>query len=170
AALDNSLVQEDFHFNGMILSGVKEQRPRWKRVLDTQESYLGDALGQLYVQKYYSPETKKRYEDLTNNILTTYKERIEKLSWMSDSTKQKAIAKLATVRKKVGYPDKWKDYSSMNISRSSYVENIIEGNKWYYDYYLNKLGKPVDRDEWEMTPQTYNAYYNPSNNEIVLPA
>ena len=161
---------EQFHFNGVILSGVKTQRPRWKRVLDNQENYLGDALGQLYVQQYYSPETKARYVEITNNVIAAYKEHIEKLDWMSDSTKQKAIAKLSTVRKKIGYPDKWRDYSSMNISRSSYVENIIEGNKWYYDYYLNKLGKPVDRDEWEMTPQTYNAYYNPSNNEIVLPA
>ncbi|MEO8086431.1 MAG: M13 family metallopeptidase [Bacteroidota bacterium] len=162
--------QEQFHFNGVVLSGVKTQRPRWKRVLDNQENYLGDALGQLYVQNYYSPATKERYVELTNSVLAAYKEHIEKLDWMSDSTKQKALAKLATVRKKVGYPDKWRDYSSMNISRSSYVENIIEGNKWYYNYYLNKLGKPVDRDEWDMTPQTYNAYYNPSNNEIVLPA
>ncbi len=161
---------EQFHFHGVILSGVKKQRPRWKRVLDNQENFLGDALGQLYVQNYYSPETKERYLQLTNNVLAAYKEHIEKLDWMSDSTKQKALAKLSTVRKKVGYPDKWRDYSSMNISRSSYVENVIEGNKWYYNYYLNKLGKPVDRDEWDMTPQTYNAYYNSSNNEIVLPA
>ena len=161
---------EQFHFNGVILSGVKTQRPRWKRVLDNQENYLGDALGQLYVQNYYSPATKERYVKLTENVMEAYKEHIEKLDWMSDSTKTKALAKLATVRKKVGYPDKWRDYSSMNISRSSYVENIIEGNKWYYNYYLDKLGKPVDREEWEMTPQTYNAYYNPSNNEIVLPA
>jgi putative endopeptidase len=162
--------QEQFHFNGVVLSGVKTQRPRWKRVLDNQENYLGDALGQLYVEKYYSPATKARYVKLTDNIIEAYKEHIEKLDWMSDSTKQKALAKLSTVRKKVGYPDKWKDYSSMNISRSSYVENIIEGNKWYYNYVIEKLGKPVDRDEWDMTPQTYNAYYNPSNNEIVLPA
>lgn len=168
--LSKDFDQEQFHFNGVILSGVKVQRPRWKRVLDNQENYLGDALGQLYVQNYYSPATRERYVNLTNNVIAAYKEHLEKLDWMSDSTKMKALAKLSTVRKKVGYPDKWRDYSSMNISRSSYVENIIEGNKWYYDFYLNKLGKPVDRDEWEMSPQTYNAYYNPSNNEIVLPA
>lgn len=168
--LSKEFDQEQFYFNGVILSGVKTQRPRWKRVLDNQENYLGDALGELYVKNYYSPATKERYVQLTDNVIAAYKEHIEKLDWMSDSTKQKALAKLATVRKKVGYPDKWKDYSSMNISRSSYVENIIEGNKWYYNYYLDKLGKPVDRDEWQMTPQTYNAYYNPSNNEIVLPA
>jgi putative endopeptidase len=168
--LSKAFDAQNFYFYGTIISGTKEQRPRWKRVLDSQENYLGYALGQLYVQKYYSPETKQRYEKLTDNIINTYKERIEKLDWMSNETKQKALAKLATVRKKVGYPDKWRDYSSMNISRSSLVENAIEGNKWQYNYYLDKLGKPVDRNEWEMTPQTWNAYYNPSNNEIVLPA
>jgi putative endopeptidase len=168
--LSKDFDKQNFAFYGTVISGTKEQRPRWKRVLDAQENFLGYALGQLYVQKYYSPETKKRYEALTDNILAAYKERIERLSWMSDSTKTKALAKLASVRKKVGYPDKWRDYSSMNISRSSYVENAIEGNKWQYNYYLNKLGKPVDREEWGMTPQTWNAYYNPSNNEIVLPA
>lgn len=166
AAFDN----ENFHFYKGVLSGVKTQRPRWKRVLQTQERYLGDALGQLYVQQYYSPETKKRYEDLTDKILATYKTHIQNLPWMSAATKEKALVKLASVRKKVGYPDKWRDYSSMNISRSSYVENVIQGNLWAYNYAINKLGKPVDRDEWDMTPQTYNAYYNPSNNEIVLPA
>ena len=168
--LNHAIDLENFHFYGTVMSGTKEQRPRWKRVLDNEEGYLGDALGQLYVQKYYSPETKKRYKELTDNTLQAFKERIEKLDWMSDQTKQKAIAKLGTVRKKVGCPDKWRDYSSMNISRSSYVENAIQGNLWQYNYYVNKLGKPVDREEWDMTPQTYNAYYNPSNNEIVLPA
>jgi len=127
-------------------------------------------LGQLYVDKYYSPETKKRYQQLTDNTLEAFKERIEKLDWMSAQTKQKALAKLASVRKKVGCPDKWRDYSKMSISRSSYVENVMQGNLWQYNFYVNKLGKPVDREEWDMTPQTYNAYYNPSNNEIVLPA
>jgi putative endopeptidase len=168
--LSKEFDQEQFHFNGEILSGVKVQRPRWKRVLDNQENYLGDALGQLYVKNYYSPETRDRYIQLTENVMSAYREHIQTLDWMTDSTKVKALNKLSTVRKKVGYPDKWRDYSTMNISRSSYVENVIEGNLWYYNYYLNKLGKPVDRDEWEMTPQTYNAYYNPSNNEIVLPA
>jgi putative endopeptidase len=168
--LNHAIDSENFHFFGTVMSGVKEQRPRWKRVLDNEEGYLGDALGQLYVQKYYSPETKKRYQELTDNTLLAFKERIEKLDWLSDQTKQKALAKLASVRKKVGNPDKWRDYSSMNISRSSYVENAIQGNLWQYNYYVSKLGKPVDREEWDMTPQTYNAYYNPSNNEIVLPA
>ena len=168
--LSSAIDKESFHFYGTVMSGTKVQRPRWKRVLDNEEGYLGDALGQLYVKKYYSPETKKRYKELTDNTLQAFKERIEKLDWMSDQTKQKAIAKLATVRKKVGSPDKWRDYSTMKISRSSYVENAMQGNLWQFNYYVNKLGKPVDREEWDMTPQTYNAYYNPSNNEIVLPA
>ncbi len=168
--LNSAIDKEHFHFFGTIMGGAKEQRARWKRVLDNEEGYLGDALGQLYVQKYYSPETKKRYQQLTDNTLEAFKERIEKLDWMSKPTKEKALLKLASVRKKVGCPDKWRDYSSMKISRSSYVENSIQGNLWQYNYYVNKLGKPVDREEWDMTPQTYNAYYNPSNNEIVLPA
>ncbi len=168
--LSKQFDDENFNFYGKILYGTEEHRPRWKRVLDNEGNYLGDALGQLYVQKYYSPEIKKRYEDLTDKIIASYKNRIENLDWMSNATKQKALEKLSKVRKKVGYPDKWKDYSSMNISRSSYVENIIQGNLWYYNYYLNKLGKPVDRTEWDITPQTYNAYYSSSNNEIVLPA
>lgn len=168
--LNNAIDIEHFHFFGTVMSGVKEQRLRWKRVLDNEEGYLGDALGQLYVEKYYSPVTRKRYQELTDNTLEAFKERIQKLEWMSPQTKEKAIAKLASVRKKVGCPDKWRDYSSMKITRSSYVENAIQGNLWQYNYYVNKLGKPVDREEWDMTPQTYNAYYNPSNNEIVLPA
>jgi putative endopeptidase len=168
--LNSAIDREHFHFYGTVMGGAKEQRPRWKRVLDNEEGYLGDALGQLYVEKYYSPETKKRYQQLTDNTLEAFKERIEKLDWMSKATKEKALLKLASVRKKVGSPDKWRDYSSMKIGRNSYVENAIQGNLWQYNYYVNKLGKPVDREEWDMTPQTYNAYYNPSNNEIVLPA
>jgi len=159
-----------FAFFGTVLTGQKEQRPRWKRVLDAQEGFLGDALGQLYVEKYYSPATKKRYEQLTENILAAYKERIEHVTWLSDKTRANALGKLAKVRRKVGYPTKWKDYSSMTIARASYVENAMQGNEWLYQFAVSKLGHPVDRDEWTMTPQTYNAYYEPSNNEIVLPA
>jgi putative endopeptidase len=159
-----------FSFYGVILNGQKEQRPRVKRVLDSQEMFLGDALGQLYVERYYSPATKKRYVALTENIISAYKERIEKVEWLNLETKKLALAKLAKVRRKVGYPEKWRDYSSMNISRTSYFENAMQGNLWMYQYYAAKLGKPVDHSEWNMTPQTYNAYYDPSNNEIVLPA
>jgi putative endopeptidase len=168
--LNSYYANNNFEFNGTLMNGTKEQRPRWKRVLDEQENALGDALGQLYVKEYFAEDTKKRYVDLTNKIAETYKEHIEKLPWMSDSTKQKAIKKLNTIVKKVGYPDTWKDYSTMNITRDNYTRNIINSNKWKYQFELNKLNKPVDRTEWGMTPQTYNAYYNSSNNEIVLPA
>lgn len=162
--------KENFNFYATLLSGTKEQRPRWKRVLNAQEDALGDALGQLFVKQYFPEKTKKRYEDLTEKIVESYREHIQKLDWMSDSTKQKAIVKLNAITKKVGNPSKWKDYSAMNITRDSYCKNIIEANKWGFNYEAQKLNKPVDRTEWGMTPQTYNAYYNPSNNEIVLPA
>jgi putative endopeptidase len=167
--LDSSTYMVVFDY-GKTLNGAKEPRPRWKRVLDAEEGVMGEALGQLFVKEYFNETAKKRYEDLVESIRTAYKERIEKLTWMSDSTKLKALDKLAKIKKKVGYPDKWKDFSAMEIGKTSFVQNIMNGRKWWFNYQVNKLGKPVDRTEWEMTPQTYNAYYNPSNNEIVLPA
>jgi putative endopeptidase len=158
-----------FNFN-KLFSGAKERRPRWKRVISAEENVMGEMLGQLYVKEFFNETAKKRYSDMVEAIREALKDRIAKLTWMSDSTKQKAYAKLAAMKKKVGYPDKWKDFSAMNIGTNSYVENMINANLWWHNYSVNKLGKPVDRDEWEMTPQTYNAYYNPSNNEIVLPA
>ena len=113
---------------------------------------------------------KKRYTNLVESIRDSYKERIKQLSWMSDSTKQKAYDKLAKIVKKVGYPDKWKDFSSLQVDRGPWVLNVQRANEWWHNYMVSKLGKPVDRTEWSMSPQTYNAYYNPSNNEIVLPA
>jgi putative endopeptidase len=160
---------EGFSFN-KLLSGAKERKPRWKRVMQMEENQMGELLGQLYVKEFFNETAKKRYSDLVESIRDAYKERIEKLTWMSDSTKQKALVKLAAIKKKVGYPNKWKDFSAMDISTENYLQNVINANKWWHNFYLKKLGKPVDRDEWEMTPQTYNAYYNPSNNEIVLPA
>ena len=160
----------NFNFYGKLLGGAKEQRPRWKRVLDGEEGAIGEALGQLFVREYFNENAKKRYTGMVEGIRTAFKARIEKLDWMSDSTKQKALYKLSTVRPKVGYPDKWKDFSALKIDRGPYVLNVMRADQWWNNYYLNKLGKPVDRDEWDMTPQTYNAYYNPSNNEIVLPA
>lgn len=168
--LSSPFEEENFHFKGTIMSGVKEQRPRWKRVQDATERAMGELLGQVYVKKYYSPETKKRYVDLVNNMVAAFAERIKKLDWMSDSTKQKALYKLSRLTKKVGYPDKWKDFSKLSVDRNSYVRNTINADVFWFDRDVNKLGKPVDRLEWDMTPQTYNAYYNPSNNEIVLPA
>jgi putative endopeptidase len=152
------------------LTGAKEPRPRWKRVLDAEESAIGEALGQLFVKEYFNETAKKRYTDMVEAIRDAYKERITQLTWMGDSTKQKAYTKLAKISKKVGYPDKWKDFSALKIDTASFVANMQRANQWWHNYDIDKLGKPVDRTEWVMTPQTYNAYYNPSNNEIVLPA
>jgi putative endopeptidase len=168
--LNADFANEHFHFYKTILSGTEQQKPRWKRVLNEEESYLGDALGQLYVSKYYSPALKSRHEKLVEDIITAYQDRIKKLDWMTDSTKEKALHKLNSILRKVGYPTKWKDYSNFNVSPSCFVANVMRGNEWYSAYSISKLNKPVDKTEWEMTPQTYNAYYNPSNNEIVLPA
>ena len=161
---------ENFHFFGTILNGTSKQRPRFKRVLDAEEHYLGDALGQLYVQRYFSPKTKERYSKLTEEIFATMRDHIQKLDWMSAPTKRRATRKLAAITKKVGYPEHWRDYSTYQIDRGSFLANCVRGNTWRSDYAIAKLRKPVDRTEWSMTPQTYNAYYNPSNNEIVLPA
>lgn len=161
---------ENFRFFGTIMNGTAEQRARWKRMLDQEENYLGDALGQLYVQQYFSPRAKARYEKLVDEVFAAFQVRIRNLDWMSAATKDRALKKLAAVTKKVGYPDKWKDYSNYQVERGSFLGNAVRGNQWQSDFYIAKLHKPVDRTEWEMTPQTYNAYYNPSNNEIVLPA
>lgn len=170
AELGGEFDRQNFAFYGTALTGVPQQRPRWKRILDQTENFLGDALGQLYVQQYVSAGMKKRYEDLVHNMLDAYGARIRQLDWMSDATKKKAEEKLGRITSKVCYPDNWKDYSSMRISRDSYLGNVMNARIWQYQYIVGKLYKPVDRNEWEMTPQTYNAYYNPSNNEIVLPA
>jgi putative endopeptidase len=161
---------QNFHFFGTIMNGTPEQRPRWKRMLDQEENYLGDAMGQLYVARYFSPKTKERYEKLTAEIFAAFANRIKNLDWMSEPTKKRALVKLAAVTRKVGYPQKWRDYSKYDVVRTSFLTNCIRGNVWRTDFYIQKLHKPVDRLEWGMTPQTYNAYYNPSNNEIVLPA
>lgn len=168
--LNTRVNTEHFRFYGTVLRGRKEQLPRWKRVLQWEEGAMGEVLGQLYVRDNFSPETKKRYEQLCDEVFAAFAERIKNLDWMSDSTKQHSLQKLAAVTKKVGYPDKWKDFSSLQTNDSSLAENIRNANRFWVNYDLNKLNKPVDRTEWDMTPQTYNAYYNPSNNEIVLPA
>jgi len=168
--LSSSFDNEKFHFRGTIMSGVKKQRPRWKRIQDAVEDAMGELLGQVYVQKYYSPKTKQRYEKVVDDIIDVYRERIKNLDWMSQSTKEKALIKLNSITKKVGYPNKWKDFSSLKIDRTSFLRNSINANVFWFKRNINRLGTPVDRTEWGMTPQTYNAYYNPSNNEIVLPA
>ena len=168
-ALPEKYVAESFKYN-QLFSGAKERKPRWKNVIRSEENAMGELLGQLYVKKYFDSTSKKRYEKMAEEIRDAYKNRIEKLSWMSDSTKQKAIVKLEAIKKKIGYPDKWKDFSAMEISKESYVQNLINARKWWHNYEMNKLGKPVDLEEWDMYPQTYNAYYDPGKNEIVFPA
>ncbi len=168
--LSKPFVDASFEFYSATIRGAEQQRPRWKRVLDAEERTIGEEVGQLFAKEYFDEKAKARYSEMVERIRDAYKLRIQKLEWMNDSTKAKALHKLATMKKKVGYPDKWKDFSKMQIGRSSYAENIIHANEWWNQYSIDKLGKPVDREEWDMTPQTYNAYYNPSNNEIVLPA
>lgn len=170
ATLNKAIDDENFDFYGKVLSGQKEQRPRWKRVLDAENRSIGMILGRIFVAQYFPEQAKQRYNNLVEAIRTAYGERIDKLDWMSDATKAKAHEKLAAVTKKVGYPDKWKDYSALQIGRDSYAQNEMNARRWRFEDRVSKFGKPVDRTEWDMTPQTYNAYYNPSNNEIVLPA
>jgi putative endopeptidase len=169
-SLSNAFNDENFRFYGTVMSGRKAQLPRWKRVIDAENGQMGEVLGQLFVKEYFPEKTKARYVKLVEEMRTSFKEHIEKLDWMSEPTKQKAYAKLAKVNPKVGYPDKWKDFSSLTITRGPYVLNVMNAHNFWHRFNANKLGKPVDRTEWDMTPQTYNAYYNPSNNEIVLPA
>jgi putative endopeptidase len=168
--LSKPFVNASFDFYAKTIRGAEEQHPRWRRSLDAEEAAIGEELGQLFVKEYFNATAKARYEQIVENVRNAYKARMEKLTWMSDSTKQKAIAKLMSINKKVGYPDKWKDFSALKIDRGPFVLNVMRANQWWNNYEMNKLGKPVDRNEWSMTPQTYNAYYNESNNEIVLPA
>jgi putative endopeptidase len=168
-ALPEAYGMASFNFS-KLFSGATVRKPRWKRVIQSENYLLGELFGQLYVKYYIDEKDKKRYEDMTEAIRDALKDHISKLTWMSDSTKQKAYAKLAAMKKKVYFPDKWKDYSSMEIDTQSYAQNLMNAREWQYNYQFNKLGKPVDRTEWGMTPQTYNAEYNPSNNEIELPA
>ena len=168
--LHKKVNNEDFRFYGKIIRGRKEQLPRWKRALQWEEAAMGEILGQLYVKDNFTPKTKERYEKLCDDVFAAFAERIKNLDWMSEATKQKSLQKLSTVTKKVGYPNEWKDFSKLKTNDKLLVDNIKSANKFWFEYNIGKLNKPVDRTEWEMTPQTYNAYYNPSNNEIVMPA
>ncbi len=168
--LPSAFDQENFRFHGQAMSGKKEQRPRWKRVIDEENDAMGMVLGRIFVKDYFPESSKQRYAGLVEAIRSTFHDRIQRLDWMGADTKAKALAKLAAVTPKVGYPDKWKDYSALQVGRDSYAANVMAAQRWQFNDNLSKFGKPVDRTEWDMTPQTYNAYYNPSNNEIVLPA
>lgn len=168
--LSSSFVNENFEFNDKFLNGAKVLPDRWKRVLRATNGVIGEALGQLFVKQTFPPEAKERANENVMHLLEAMGERIKGLDWMSESTKEKALNKLKTYTVKIGYPDKWKDYSSLEIKRDSYAANIIRGSEFAVKRNLDKIGKPVDKTEWGMTPQTVNAYYNPTRNEIVFPA
>jgi putative endopeptidase len=168
--LSDDFVKENFDFYGNKLSGQEMMKPRWKRVLDETSGDLGELIGQLYVKKYFPPEAKQRMTDLVMNLKKSLKQRIENLAWMGPDTKEEAIAKLDKMGVKVGYPDKWRDYSGLEITTQPYVLNVMNAQNFDFRYSMDKIGKPVDPTEWGMTPQTVNAYYNPNRNEIVFPA
>jgi putative endopeptidase len=167
--MDDATYKEYFQFFGITLEGVSEPKPRWKRVVEQTDNSLGELIGQVYVTEYLPKGTKEKLIEIGEAIRLVYAERIKALDWMSEATKQKALKKLSTVIMKMGYPDHWKDLSTLGVDRSSYVRNVMNANSWNFNYNIAKFGKPVDRTEWGMTPQIYNAYYNPSNNEIVIP-
>lgn len=168
--LSDDLVAQNFDFYGKTLSGKQTNQPRWKRAVSTVNGVLGEAVGQMYVEKYFPAAAKERMVQLVKNLQTALGERIRNLEWMGDSTKIKAIEKLNSFYVKVGYPDKWRDYTGLNIEKDSYWANVKRATEFELDYMLSKAGKPVDRDEWGMTPQTVNANYNPTTNEICFPA
>nr|WP_199044213.1 M13-type metalloendopeptidase [Dyella sp. ASV24] len=168
--LSKAFQDNRFDFYGKTLAGQPEQKPRWKRVLSGVNESMGEALGQLYVAKVFTPEAKERAQVLVDNVRNALKVRIQNLDWMSDATKEKAIAKWSTFLPKIGYPDKWRDWSGLDIKQGDYYGNVMAAAKFNYQYDLNKIGKPTDRKEWGMTPQTVNAYYNPTDNTINFPA
>ena len=168
--LNSDIEAQNFKFYATVLEGVTKQKPRWKRVVEQTDGSLGELIGQVYVAEYLPKGSKEKLLEIGNNIREVYASHIKKLDWMSESTKQKALHKLSKIVMKVGYPDHWKDMSKLVVDRKSYCANVMQANAWAYQYMITKFGKSVDRSEWSMTPQTYNAYYNASNNEIVVPA
>ena len=168
--LSDDFVVQNFEFYGKTMSGKQEMQPRWKRAVSTVDGSLGEVVGQMYVEKYFPAAAKERMVTLVKNLQASLGERIKELEWMSEPTKEKALDKLAAFHVKIGYPDKWKDYSALEIKDDSYWANIERANLWDFNEMIAKAGKPVDKDEWLMTPQTVNAYYNPTTNEICFPA
>ena len=169
AALPKAYGDEAFKYS-QALSGAKKQQPRWKRSLGATDRALGEAFGQLYVDKAFSPAAKARAKQMIENLRLAYAERIQATDWMSAATKKEALTKLNAFTVKIGYPDKWKDYSALNVSRESYLNNLLAAREWANKDEISHFGKPIDRGEWGMTPPTVNAYYNPPMNEIVFPA
>lgn len=168
--LSDAFVEANFEFYGKTLSGSKELRPRWRRTIDAVNGALGEAVGQLYVEQYFPPQAKERMLTLVDNLSIALGERISQLEWMSDETKAKAHEKLATFTVKIGYPDKWKDYTTLEVGDDSYWQNMVRASEFEYAEMISELGQPVDKSKWFMSPQTVNAYYNPSSNEICFPA
>ena len=168
--LSDDFVEANFDFYGRLLSGREVNRPRWKRVTATVDGAMGEALGQLYVEKYFPAEAKTRMETLVQNLVTALGQRIDMAEWMTDATKANAHEKLGTLLVKIGYPNEWRDYSGLEIKDDSYFANVMRSNEFDMAYMFSKINKPVDRNEWGMTPQTVNAYYNPTTNEICFPA
>ena len=168
--LSKAFVDARFDFYGRTLNGTPEQRPRWKRAVSAIDGNLGEMLGKLYVERYFSPLAKARMEQLVANLQRAYKDGIDKLEWMSPETRKQAQAKLAAFRAKIGYPNKWRDYSKVQVVRDDLVGNMMRAQAAEFEFQIAKAGKPIDPDEWGMTPQTINAYYNPVRNEVVFPA
>jgi putative endopeptidase len=169
-ALPEAFVEEDFAFYGKYLGGSSEMKPRWKRCVESEDIDLGEALGQKYVERYFPPAAKARMQEMVKNLLAGMRQTIEGLDWMSPETKTKALEKLASFNPKIGYPDKWKDYSRVQVRRDSYWANDVAGRKFNFEDDHGTINKPVDRGRWGMTPPTSDAYYNPLLNEIVFPA
>jgi putative endopeptidase len=168
--LSEPFEQENFRFYSTVLRGTKEMQPRWKRIVGKIDGLLGEALGKLYVERAFPPESKRRMDGLVKNLLAAYRQRIEELDWMGPETKQPALEKLAKIMPKIGYPSKWIDYTTLEVKTDSYLANVVRAVTFDWHYDVNKLGKPVDRTEWGMSPPTVNAYYNEAMNEIVFPA
>src|SRR6185312_15932124 len=168
--LSKAFVDARFDFRGKVLTGQQAQRPRWKRGVQLVDSQIGEALGKIYVQAYFPPESKAKMLALVGEIRTAMKGRIERLDWMSPATKAKALEKLAAVTVKIGYPDKWRDYSGLKLTDDDLYGDVQRATAFDWNFRLSRLGGPVDRGEWGMTPPTINAYYNPLGNEIVFPA
>jgi putative endopeptidase len=168
--LSDPFADEDFRFYSGVLRGVKEMQPRWKRAIGAIDRLMGEALGRLYVERHFPPQSKARMDEMVKNVLAAYRERIESRQWMGDETKKQALEKLAAVTPKIGYPDHWRDYSELKIGDDSYGHIAMQAQAFDFHYRISRLGKPVDRNEWGMTPPTVNAYYNSTMNEIVFPA
>jgi putative endopeptidase len=168
--LSSVFVDENFRFYGTVLSGTPELRERWKRGVALVEASVGEAVGKIYVDRYFSPTAKERMDQLVGNLIEAYRRSITDLDWMTEETKESALAKLAKFRSHIGYPKKWRDYSSLVITPDDLVGNVMRVADFEVNRALNKIGQPIDREEWLMTPQTVNAYYHPLKNEIVFPA